>query len=277
VFFVLAGLGRDTTAGAGTVVTRYVYVAIAILVPLIAKVLGSATTWTAGRGAVVGLLAVTALGNVGQAEAYVPGHAAVTTGLKDELVATAHLLAAGVADVSGPGASPIGLYPDLSVASIEGLHRAGFLPATAPGAADLANARALLALGTWSGSKTALSPGPLFPGRFAFVRAVDGATSVEGNGCLDFGPETISPRCRCGSGAARAEGGFGEVERGAGGTGRGQLRGGVVVTSRRPGIDQPRPGARARQRLRLPERQRARHRGDHPLGRGRALTGVRPR
>ena len=192
-FFVLAGLGRDTTAGAGTVVTRYVYVAIAILLPLIAKVLGSATTWAAGRWAVVGLLAVTALGNVGQAEAYVPGHAAVTTGLKDELVATAHLLAAGVADVSGPGASPMGLYPDLSVASIEGLHRSGFLPTTAPSAADLANARALLALGTWSSSKTALSLGPLFPGHFAFVRAVDAATSVEGNGCLDFGPETISP------------------------------------------------------------------------------------
>ena len=193
VFFVLAGLGRDTTTGAGTVVTRYVYVAIAILLPLIAKVLSSATTWAAGRGAVVGLLVVTALGNVGQAEAYVPGHAAVTTGLKDELVAVAHLLAAGVADVSGPGASPIGLYPDLSVASIEGLHRSGFLPTFAPNAADLENARALLALGTWSGSKTALSPGPLFSGRFAFVRAVDAATSVEDNGCLDFGPETISP------------------------------------------------------------------------------------
>jgi hypothetical protein len=192
-FFVLAGLGRDTTAGAATVVTRYVYVAVAILLPLIAKVLSSAPTWPSGRVAVVGLLAVTALGNVGQAEAYVPGHAAVTSGLKDELVATAHLLTSGVADVSGPGASPIGLYPDLSVASIEGLHRSGFLPTTAPSGADLANARALLALGTWENSKTALSSGPLFPGRFAFVRAVDAATSVPGHGCLYFGPETISP------------------------------------------------------------------------------------
>ncbi len=193
IFFVLAGLGRDTTAGASSVVTRYVYVAIAILLPVIAKVLGSASTWPPGRGVVVALLAVTALGNVGQAEAYVPGHTAVTSSLRAELVATARLLASGVADVSGAGASPISLYPALSVASIEHLQHAGFLPTTTPSAADLTNARALLALGTWSGSKTALSAGPLSTGRFAFVRAVDATISVEANGCLNFGPETISP------------------------------------------------------------------------------------
>jgi hypothetical protein len=193
MFFVLVGLGRDTTAGAATVVTRYVYVALAVLLPVIAKVLSSVATWPAARWAMVGLLAVTALGNVGQAEAYVPGHAAVTSSLKAQLVATAHLLASGVHDVSGPGASPIGLYPDLSVASIEHLQRSGLLPSTAPTPADLANARALLALGTWDGSKTALLAQAPFSGRFAFVRAVDAATSVQANGCLDFGPETISP------------------------------------------------------------------------------------
>ncbi|MGA3221292.1 MAG: hypothetical protein ABSE77_19820, partial [Acidimicrobiales bacterium] len=193
MFFVLVGLGRDTTAGASTVVTRYVYVAVAILLPVIAKVLSSVATWPAARWAVVALLAITALGNVGQAEAYVPGHAAVTSSLKAQLVATAHLLASGVQDVSGPGASPIGLYPDLSVASIEHLQRSGLLPRTAPGPADLANARALLALGTWNGSKTALLPQAPFSGRFGFVRAVDAATSVQANGCLNFGPETISP------------------------------------------------------------------------------------
>jgi hypothetical protein len=192
-FFVLAGLGRDTTSAASSVVTRYVYVAIAILLPVLAKVLGSVGTWPPARGVVVGLLAVTALGNVGQAEAYVPAHAAVTASLRAQLVATAHLLASGTRDVSGPGASPISLYPDLSVADIEHLQRSGLLPATPPTAADLVNARGLLALGTWNGSKTALSAGPLFAGRFAFVRAVDAATSVQANGCLSFGPETLSP------------------------------------------------------------------------------------
>jgi hypothetical protein len=95
--------------------------------------------------------------------------------------------------VSGLGASPISLYPDLSVASIEHLHRSGLLPRTAPTPADLVNARGLLALGTWNGSKTALSTAALFAGRFGFVRAVDAATSVPADGCLDFGPETISP------------------------------------------------------------------------------------
>ena len=117
-FYAVAGFGRDTTAGATTVVSRYVYVGIAILLPVIAKVLSSASGWPVTRLAVIVLLAVTALGDVGQAQAWAANRVTVTTKLKAQLVATAQLLVSGVKDVSGPTASPIPLFPDLSAGSI---------------------------------------------------------------------------------------------------------------------------------------------------------------
>ncbi len=192
-FYVVAGLGRDTTIGATTVVSRYVYVGIAILLPVIAKVLSSVSAWPAARWAVVALLAVTALGNVGQAQTWVSNQVALESKLKPELLATARLLASGVADVSGPGASPIGLYPDLSAAGIVGLERSGQLPRTALPPGDLINAQALLAVGTWSGSKTQLSPQALFHGRFILVGATRSSTSRLANGCVSFAPQTVSP------------------------------------------------------------------------------------
>ena len=95
-FYAVAGFGRDTTAGATTVVSRYVYVGIAILLPVIAKVLSSASGWPVTRLAVIVLLAVTALGDVGQAQAWAANRVTVTTKLKAQLVATAQLLVSGV-------------------------------------------------------------------------------------------------------------------------------------------------------------------------------------
>ena len=123
------------------------------------------TVWPGGRWAVVGVLGVTALGNVGQAQTWVSNQVALESSLKPELLATAHLLASGVTDVSGPRASPIWLFPDLSAASIDHLERSGQLPESAPIPAQLTNARGLLAVGTWAGGKTQLSPRALFTGR----------------------------------------------------------------------------------------------------------------
>jgi hypothetical protein len=192
-FYVVTGLGRDTTAGATTVVSRYVYVGVAILLPLIVKVLSSVSTWPAARWAIVGLLGITTLGNIGQAHTWVTSQVALESSVKTELLATARLLAEGVHDVSGPGASPISLFPDLSVASIEHLERSGQLPNAALTSTELVNGRGLLAVGTWEGSKTQLSLSALSAGRFALVSTSHAATSVQADGCTDFAPETVSP------------------------------------------------------------------------------------
>jgi hypothetical protein len=193
MFYAVAGFGRDTTGGANIVVSRYVYVGIAILLPVIAKVLSSAGTWPAARVAVIVLLAVTALGDVGQAQAWAATRVSVTTQLKAQLVATARWLTSGIPDVSGPSASPVSLFPDLSAGSVARLEHSGQLPHAALTAVELVNARASLAVGTWAGSKTALLANPLFVGRFDFVRAVGSVTSVEAHGCMSFSPESISP------------------------------------------------------------------------------------
>jgi hypothetical protein len=138
-------------------------------------------------------LAITALGNVGQAQTWVANQVALESSLKPELLATARLLVSGVRDVSGPSAAPISLYPDLSAASIEHLERTGQLPRAALVPGELIDAHALLAVGTWAGSKTELSPRALFGGRFTFVGATRSSISREANGCLDFAPQTVSP------------------------------------------------------------------------------------
>lgn len=193
-FYALAGLGRDLTAGALSVaVSRYIYVAVAVLIPVIAMLLSSASTWPAARLMVIAFLAATVVGDIGQAQSWASTAVTAETDQKVLLAATARLLASGVPDVSGLSASPVGLYPSLSAASIDILDKSGYVPHVPVTPADLANARALLAVGTWNGIRTSLLTKPLFTGRFGFVTALHGAATWQGNGCLEVDPETLSP------------------------------------------------------------------------------------
>ncbi len=112
VFYALAALGRDTSAvDAG--VSRYVYVAIALLVPLLGQVLSPARASTGMVLGAAGLLALTTLGNVGQAQSWAATRVALTSASEVQVVATARLLGSGVPYVSGPDAPPIAGLPDL--------------------------------------------------------------------------------------------------------------------------------------------------------------------
>ena len=153
MFYVLAGLGRDAL-GDSVAVSRYVYVTIAILVPVIAGVLSSAGGWPGARLAAVALLAATALGNVGQAQSYLAARDLLVDNLKADVAGTAQLLAAGVRDVAGPGAEPISHEPNLDASGLAGLARSGLLPHETLSPAQLVNARTLLAV--------SLSAHPLF-------------------------------------------------------------------------------------------------------------------
>ena len=193
-FWALAGLGRDTTAGASTaVISRYVFVGTAVLLPVIAKLLSSASAHPAARLTVVTVLLGTVLGNIGQAQTAATASVAQETTLKVALAGAARLLAQGVPDVSGPDAPPVGLYPSLSAATVARLYRSGVLPRLAVSPVDLANSRALLALGTWNGRRTALLDHPLFRGRFRVVNTIDGIVARQGPGCVSVAPETLSP------------------------------------------------------------------------------------
>jgi hypothetical protein len=190
-FYVLAAIGRDTSQP--PTASRYMYVAMALLLPLVATVLGSACTCTAARAGALALIGFITLGNVGQALTWVSVRTALTSATKDEVVGTSYLVAAGVQDISGPAASPVPLNPNLTVADIAGLERARLLPRPSLGQPAIVDARARLALGVWNGLAMTLTHRPLETGRFAFVRVSAGSASAPDHGCTTFSALAVSP------------------------------------------------------------------------------------
>ena len=170
-FYVLAAVGRDDSTVSPDV-SRYIYVAMALLMPLVAKLLTSLGPWPGARVGAVVLLAFTALGNVSQAQDWTSSRDVLTTEVKTELTATGELVAAGAHDVSGAEAAPIAYSPNISVGDIGLLERAHLLPHFRPGPvarADLLDAQAVLAVGDWDGLNMTLSRSPLSPGHFSLA------------------------------------------------------------------------------------------------------------
>jgi hypothetical protein len=190
-FYLLVGLGRDISTGTPDV-SRYVYVAMALLTPVIATVLSPRRALLPVRAAVrlvaIALLAVTLIGNIGQAETWVKGRVALTSRLKTDVLALGRLTAAGVQDVAGANAAPIKYFPNLSAGGLAGLERSHLLPAAALSPLDMVNARTLLAVGDWNGVNYALSPKPLVTGYFQYVKDRRGTVSALGGACFSFSP-----------------------------------------------------------------------------------------
>jgi hypothetical protein len=190
-FYVLAGLGRDISTGSPDV-SRYVYVAIAMLTPVIATMLspagGPAPRWGAVRWGAVAVLAAVLVGNAGQAETWTKVRVALTSRLKTDVLAIGRLVANGVPDVTGANAAPISYFPNLSAGGLAHLQRSQLLPPAVLTPVDMANARALLALGDWNGANTSLSTAPLVPGHFEYLKSAHASVTSPGRGCFDFSP-----------------------------------------------------------------------------------------
>ena len=190
-FYSLAALGRDASTVSPTV-SRYIYVAVALLVPVIAKLLSSLGPGRAARLGAVALLTFTAVGDVGQARTWVKARVGLSSEVKTQLAATGRLLASGARDVSGPQAAPVSFSPNLSVAAIARLERSHLLPAGPLSPVDLVNARAELAVGVWNGSAMTLTHEPLFRGHFGFIRTEYGVRTPARHGCAAFSPEAAN-------------------------------------------------------------------------------------
>ena len=198
-FYLLAALGRDATTVTPSV-PRYVYVAMAMLTPLVAVLLSGTARSVRGQGgpsaatvgASVALLAFTALGNVSQATSSTPARVASVHQLEHEVKAAGYLLARGVTDVAGPGAAPVAADPNLSAATLGRLARAGELGSARPSPGALVNARTLLAMGTWDGSEMILTRRPLLLGRFHYVSSTYASLGAHGHGCMQFVPRSAT-------------------------------------------------------------------------------------
>lgn len=191
-FYFLVAIGRDTSS-ATAAVSRYAYVAFALLTPVIATLLSGpraapAKTTRAVHLGAIAVLAVTLAGNVGQAQTWVNQRHALTSKLETEVMALGRLSAAGVEDVAGANAAPISYFPDLSAVRLAGLERSHLLPPASLTPLDLVNARALLAVGDWNGAAMALSPHPLAVGHFEYVGYRRARVASRGGGCFSFSP-----------------------------------------------------------------------------------------
>jgi hypothetical protein len=192
VFYALAAVGRDATTVSPTV-SRYVYVALALLLPAIARLLTPRQPFRLAVLGAVALLVFSALGNIGQARTWSTNRVATSAALKTEVLAVGRLLGAGVKDVSGPTSAPVASFPDLSASSLAHLERSHLLPSPPLSGLDLADGRALLALGSWNGSTTALSRHRLFPGKFVYMSSSFSVVQTLSNRCLLFSPTAVSP------------------------------------------------------------------------------------
>jgi len=191
-FYALLALGRDaTTVSPGQ--SRYVYVAMALLLPVIAKLVSPAGQSHVARWAAVALLGFTALGNVGQAQSWASSRVTFTSGLKTNVLAAGELLGSGVQDVSGPSGAPISFDPNLSASALRDLQRAGWLPHAALTPLELVNARTLLAVGDWNGSATSLTPKALFAGKFSYEKDNFALVVAGAANCMTFVPTVANP------------------------------------------------------------------------------------
>ncbi|MGD0809090.1 MAG: hypothetical protein ABSA91_05190, partial [Acidimicrobiales bacterium] len=191
-FYALTALGRDGST-VSPAQSRYVYVAMALLLPVIAKLLSPTGQSHAARWAAVALLCFTALGNVGQAQSWASSRVTFTSGLKTNVLAAGQLLGSGVQDVSGPGAAPINFDPNLSAFALGDLQRSGWLPHSALSPLELVNARTLLAVGDWNGSATSLTSKALFSGKFTYEKDNFGRVVAGAGNCTMFVPTVTNP------------------------------------------------------------------------------------
>jgi len=185
VFYVIVALGRDSAGGAVSTAPRYIYIGMALLLPAIACAVGSLTGPKPGSGlaniAVVVLFLATALGGAGQAVNWAAARTTLVQGLQTEVLATARLLGTGgVADATGPGATPIGFAPDLTAAVLQRLGRSRLLGDEKLSAAAIDTARAAVATG--------LTSRGMFSGRFYLASTSGIVTSATPAGCSTFAP-----------------------------------------------------------------------------------------
>ena len=126
----------------------------------------------------VALLVVTLIGNVGQADTWVKARVGLDFETEDGRPGHRPARGAGAfQDVTGADAAPISYFPNLSAAGLAALQRSHLLPPAPLTPLDMVNGRALLAVGDWNGSNTALSPWPLVAGHFEYLKSRHGSWS----------------------------------------------------------------------------------------------------
>ncbi len=125
VFYLLVALGRST-AGGSSDISRYVYVAMALLIPLLATLVSSIRRPAVElRIPVIAILLIVLVANLGLLRTFVAGRATIVQPQEEQIRTTASLLAQGVPSLVP---RPIAYSPDLTTNALREFVRSGQLP-----------------------------------------------------------------------------------------------------------------------------------------------------
>ena len=186
--FVIVGVGRSSFGSEQATASRYVYIAFALLVPVLGLILSSFAAQSAGaRVAVFALVGLALVHNAGELRTASVGESAPEQQSRRRILAAAGLDASGATMVSTVP-EPINA-PELTMATLSRFRLDGKLPDDVSVTDDdvLAAATAL---------QVALTPGPVLGADAppVVVGTADVVVAAGGGGCVDATPAGPAPR-----------------------------------------------------------------------------------
>jgi hypothetical protein len=183
-FFVLASLGRERYGLVNADSSRYIYVAIALLLPLVVYAADQLVrSQRMAQVPIYGLVAFMVVANYGLLRSFSSNFESMVRPEQQQILADATLLAEGVPSLPGP---PVKYAPALTPERLRGLAQSHELPRLAMGTRQRLGAELHL--------DVQLSNQRLFKGRFLVLLLAQVSQSAVSNGCVRFTPTGPSPR-----------------------------------------------------------------------------------
>jgi hypothetical protein len=182
-FYLLTGIGRQGI-GAPATSSRYVYVAMALLIPVLTTLLAITSRPKLDlRLPVITVVLVLIVANLGLLRSFATSRSGLMQSQKQQILTTATLLARGVPSLT---LRPIQYGPDLTTTALRNFIRDGQLQPVTVSPAERVVAETAM--------NVAASSTPLVPGTLAIASTSEVASSVLPSGCSALDPTGPTPQ-----------------------------------------------------------------------------------
>jgi hypothetical protein len=178
VFFTVAGLGRSGLGATEADASRYVYVTMAFMLPLLATMLSAAAARWSGALLLAGVVVVAVgLGNIGQLQTFAEQRTTLVQSEKTNVLTTGTLLAEGVHSLS---LAPVQYDPNLTATALSHHFKSGQLHRIAVSTQERLNVEATL--------EVALAAQRVAGAPFELLANSASTSRMVGFGCVTLSP-----------------------------------------------------------------------------------------